>query len=130
MRRISSRPEGADAADVAKLRSEAIRFAMFDPSKEANLARKYENAAERSFFRCLKELQRRDREARVAQEAESDRRVEATMGSFLEAARTSQSEDAYFDAMYRELNIPRPSMAPRPSDRPGNDVPVTASRPR
>ena len=122
-------PAGADAAEVAKIRSEAIRFAMFDPSKEATLARKYENAAERAFFRCLKELQRRESEARAIREAESDRQVEATMGSFLEAAQASRDEDAYFDAMYQELNIPRPSTAPRASKRPGNDVPVTASRP-
>ena len=123
-------PAGADAAEAAKLRSEAVRFAMLDPSHEATLARKYENAAERTFFRCLKELQRRQREAQVIQEAESDRRVEATMGSFLEAAKASQDEDAYFDAMYQELNIPRPSEAPRTSNRPGNEIPVTASRPR
>ena len=123
-------PEGAEAAQEAKLRSEAVRFAMFDPSKEATLARKYESAAERAFFRCLKELQKRDREAQAVREAESDRRVEATMGSFLEAAKSSRDEDAYFDAMYQELNIPRPSTAPRTSNRPGNDVPVTVSRPR
>ena len=123
-------PEGCDVTQAAKLRSEAVRFAMFDPSREATLARRHENAAERSFFRCLKELQRLHRENQAAREAESDRRVEATMGSFLEAARTSQSEDAYFDAIYRELNIPSPSMASRPSKMPGAQVPVTASRPR
>ena len=52
-------------------------------------------------------------EARAIREAESDRQVEATMGSFLEAAQASRDEDAYFDAMYQELNIPRPSTAPR-----------------
>ena len=123
-------PEGGDPAEVARLRSEAVRFAMFDPSPEATLARKYESAAERSFFRCLKELQRRDREIEAVREAESVQQVEPTMGSFLEAARILQEEDAYFDAMYKKLNIPLPSTTSRPSNRPGADVPVTASRPR
>jgi hypothetical protein len=39
-------PEGADEAQAAQLLSEAIRIAMFDPSKEAALARKYQAAAE------------------------------------------------------------------------------------
>ena len=39
-------PEGADEATVAQLRAEAKARAMFDPSKEATLARKYEAAAE------------------------------------------------------------------------------------
>jgi hypothetical protein len=39
-------PEGLDEAAVTKLRAEAVRRAMFDPSKEATLARKYEAAAE------------------------------------------------------------------------------------
>ena len=49
-------PEGVDEEEAARLRSEVGRRAMFDPSKEATLARKYEAAAERAFFRCLKEL--------------------------------------------------------------------------
>ncbi len=39
-------PEGLDEAQVARLRAEAARRAMFDTSKEATLARKYEAAAE------------------------------------------------------------------------------------
>jgi hypothetical protein len=39
-------PEGLDEATVAQLRAEAAARAMFDPSKEAKLARQYEAAAE------------------------------------------------------------------------------------
>jgi hypothetical protein len=49
-------PEGLDPAAIARLRAEAGREAMFDPSREAGLARRYEAAAERGFFRALKEL--------------------------------------------------------------------------
>src|SRR4051794_32206837 len=58
-------PEGADPSTVAILRARAADIATFDPSKEATLARKYEAAAERGFFRALKELQRVERQAKA-----------------------------------------------------------------
>ena len=122
-------PEGVSEAEAAKLRSEAVRFAMLDTSKEATLARKYENAAERAFFRCLKELQRRDREAKVAAKAESDQQVEAMMGSYLQAARSLAAEDAAFDDLYERENARQPFEPSGPSKKPGNALPVTASRP-
>jgi hypothetical protein len=39
-------PEGLDDEEADRLRAEAGRRALFDPSKEATLARKYEAAAE------------------------------------------------------------------------------------
>jgi hypothetical protein len=50
-------PEGVDAVKAERLRIEAGNIALFDNSKEGILARKYEAAAERCFFRSLKELQ-------------------------------------------------------------------------
>ena len=47
-------PEGVDPAEAARLRTMAGKRAMFDPSQEATLARQYEMAAERGFFRALK----------------------------------------------------------------------------
>ncbi len=44
---------------------EAGHRAMFDPSKEACLARKYEAAAERGFFRAIKEFRQHRREAKA-----------------------------------------------------------------
>jgi hypothetical protein len=123
-------PEGVDEAEAAKLRSEAVRFAMFDPSKEATLARRYESAAERAFFRCLKELRQRERDARVAVKAETDQQVEAMMGSILQAARDARDEDDAFAAIYEELNVPLPSWSTKLPKTPGIDLPVTASRPR
>ena len=49
-------PEGVDAETAERLRVEAGKIATFDASKPACLARKYEAAAERNFYRALKEL--------------------------------------------------------------------------
>ncbi len=62
-------PEGLDEATVDRLRAQTARLALFDPSKEATLARKYEAAAERAFFRSLQELQRLRREREASPEA-------------------------------------------------------------
>ncbi len=48
-------PEGVNAVEAERLRAEAGARAMFDPSQEATLARRYEASAERGFFRALKE---------------------------------------------------------------------------
>jgi hypothetical protein len=56
-------PEGLDAEQVERLRANAAARAMFDPSREATLARKYEAAAERGFFRALKELRQLKKES-------------------------------------------------------------------
>src|SRR4051794_10915325 len=73
-------PEGVDPEEAERRLAEAVRRAMFDPSKEATLARKYEAAAERAFFRCLKELRQRERQAKA--ESRTARAAEADLGSF------------------------------------------------
>ena len=60
-------PEGASPEEAARLRAEAGRRAMFDPSREATLARKYEAASERGFFRALKELRQLEKQAKAAE---------------------------------------------------------------
>ncbi len=49
-------PEGVNAETAERLRVEAGNIALFDDSKPACLARKYEAAAERCFYRTMKEL--------------------------------------------------------------------------
>jgi hypothetical protein len=49
-------PEGVTEAEALKIRAEVTNRAMFDTSKEATLARKYEASAVRGFFNALKEL--------------------------------------------------------------------------
>jgi len=66
-------------------RADAGRRALFDPSPQATLARKYEAAAERGFYRALKELKEmRDLEAQArAIEAEAAAiEAKAALGPF------------------------------------------------
>ena len=83
----------------------AGRRALFDPSREATLARKYEAAAERGFFRTLKEIREIKAEAkaldrpaadqpgtdaRAAAEAARARASLASLGSFFSEVETAQ----------------------------------------
>ena len=123
-------PEGVGDEEAAKLRSEAARIAMFDPSKEATLARKYELAAERGFYRALKELRQVERASNPAEPAVAGRAAEALMGSFWEDEMT----DEEFDALSARLDLPTPSwLAQSPNQPPprgGIDLPITVGRPR
>ena len=77
-------PEGVvDPAEVARLRKEAERRAQFDASREAGLARKYEAAAERGFFRALKELRLHEKAVKAADPMARLEAMERELGSFL-----------------------------------------------
>jgi hypothetical protein len=83
-------PEGVDAFEAERLRDEAARRAMFDSSKDSCLARKYEAAAERGFFKALKELRQLNEQAKatspVAEMVAQAKTSLAELGSFLPAA--------------------------------------------
>ena len=55
--------ESLDLEAIERDRAEAGDVALFDPSREATLARRYESEARREFFRSLKELRRVEAEA-------------------------------------------------------------------
>jgi hypothetical protein len=57
-----------DHEAIARDRAGAEARAIFDPSKEATLARKYEAAAERGFFKALKEIERINAQVESAEE--------------------------------------------------------------
>jgi hypothetical protein len=76
-------PEGVDEATADRLRALEADRAKFDPSKEACLARKYEAAAERGFFRALKELRQVEREAKAEIAAPATRPAPEALGSSL-----------------------------------------------
>jgi hypothetical protein len=85
-------PEGVDAETAARLRAEAGQIALFDSSKPAILARKYEASAERCFFRSLKELRqlKKDSAKATSREVASEVAAQAKatlaqLGSFLPA---------------------------------------------
>jgi hypothetical protein len=82
-------PQGIDEAGATKLRAEVAHRAMFDTSPEAILARKYEAATERSFFRALKELRQMEKAAKAA-EAEM---IEQKLASFLPGDMTDEEFD-------------------------------------
>ena len=123
-------PEGVDAEEAARLKAEAARIAMFDPSKEATLARKYEAAAERGFYRALKELRQLDRAAQAAEPATDLRSVQAMMGSFSGSGMT----DDEFDDFCAKMDLPLPPerrISPGlPPTRGPIDLPITVGRPR
>jgi hypothetical protein len=86
-------PEGIDdPAEVDRLRTLAGKIALFDDSKSACLARKYEAATERCFYRTLKELQQLNGASRPARAHEATKEIAkqaksslARLGSFLPA---------------------------------------------
>jgi hypothetical protein len=101
-------PEGVDEAEADRLRSEAVRRAMFDPSEEATLARKYEAAAERGFFRALKELRQLEKQARAAAPVVDDETFRKTLASFFQLEKRAST----LEARYSELAPIPPSKAP------------------
>jgi hypothetical protein len=140
-------PEGADEATVAQLRAEAKALAMFDPSKEATLARKYEAAAERGFFRALKELRQLEKQAKAVEPTPPAESSDQELGSFL----TFQQLNAQLDVLEARLDRRDAELArqdrrddeltrimrsnPAPTARhsaPGGsfEVPLTIGRPR
>ncbi len=127
-------PEGVSADEADRLRAEAVRRAMFDPSKEATLARRYEAAAERGFFRALKELRQGEREARVETRTADVVGDDAMMGSFLASREAARRMDAEFDAMYAEIEGPGPrqpvNSSHLPPPRVGADLAISAGRRR
>jgi hypothetical protein len=126
-------PEGLDEGAVAQLRAEAGARAMFDPSKEACLARKYEAAAERGFFRALKELRLIEKQTKANAPDIEEEAFKMSLGSYLQF----QKDDAEFDAMYPEEAPMAPTRASNrfePTSLPpigGRfDVPITIGRSR
>jgi hypothetical protein len=87
-------PEGISEAEFERLRQEVTDRELFDTSKEGILARKYAAAAERSFFRSLKELRQLTKEAKAVSEAETDQ----IMASIL----SGESSDDVFEKMFTD----------------------------
>ncbi len=110
-------------------RAEAKYRAMFDPSKEAVLARKYDAANERSYFRTLKEFRELN-----AEDPEIDDLPEVTsepleeLGSFLPEA--SEAEVAKSDVDSTAVESPEPAPEEVPTDRKRRPDPAELLRER
>ena len=130
-------PEGVDDDEAAQLRDEAVRISMFDPSKEAILARRYQANAERGFYKAIKLLRQMDKEADALLKADDEARANDLMGSFLKMQREGREIDAGLDAMEARLDEMDRMEAARPRNSaqftPVNatvDVPFTIGRSR
>ena len=82
--------ETLDTREIEADRAGAASRALFDPSKEATLARRYEAAAERGVYRALRELQR--------VEAEAPSPVEEPAGESLGSFGAEEPEDPSGDS--------------------------------
>ncbi len=127
-------PDGITPGEAARLRSEAVRRAMVDPSREATLARKYETAAERAFFRCLNELRQMGRQAKAEARAAEEADVDAMMASFLAVREEGGRIDAKLDAMEARMDredARRPVRSPQLAPMVGvTDLPISIGRRR
>jgi hypothetical protein len=122
-------PEGCDPATADRLRFEAGKLALADPSREAKLAHQYENAAERGFYRALKELRQMEKAEKAEKKAELDGLTEELLASFAEMKKL----DDEFDAMYADESPATPKTSPKmakPSSQGGVDVPFSIGRGR
>jgi hypothetical protein len=111
--------EGVHDPARERMRAEVARRAMFDTSKDACLARKYEASAERCFFRSLKEFRQVEKAAKVAGPAPVAVEARSALGSFSPAVASRPSSVA-----------PAPSPAPKPAvEAPKAVVPASNPRP-
>lgn len=127
-------PEGVDAPLAVKLREEAGRRAAFDASPESTLARRYEAAAERGFFKAMKEFRQVERAAKAAkieaQEAQYQGAL-ASFGSFEKFDAEFDKFDAELDAIDRRIDRPSPSKRPSPPLGPvptGSELPFSIGK--
>jgi hypothetical protein len=77
--------ESFDPAELERDRREATTRAIFDDSKEGVLARKYEAASERAYYKALNELRQLQAERRAVEEAmagANEAEFEGELGSF------------------------------------------------
>jgi hypothetical protein len=95
--------------------------ALFDPSKEATLARKYEAAAERCFFRSLNELRLVEKQAKAGQTNSVASPSGPALGSFL-------SGEVKRPVAARPTAEPARNVASAPA-KPVQLVPVARSKP-
>jgi hypothetical protein len=115
---------------------EAGHRAMFDPSKEACLARKYEAAAERGFFRAIKEFRQLERETRGETKAPKSGPSPEKLGSFLpvETIKSAIASLPAEPARVAPPSPPKPSKSAAPAWNPppigSYDVPITIGRAR
>jgi hypothetical protein len=118
--RLKALREDLDHETIALDRAEAPHRAMFDTSASATLLRKYEAAAERGFFRALRELREVQAETPEPPISQAEPEVTEEVGSFLPAdpdpaepppvseqiPRSEASPDPHFETSGPEIDAP------------------------
>jgi hypothetical protein len=97
-----------DHETIALDRAEAPHRAMFDTSPSATLLRKYEAAAERGFFRALRELREVQAETPEPPNLPADPEVTEESGSFLPADPAPAESALPSDHIFRNETSPAP----------------------
>jgi hypothetical protein len=105
-----------DLEAIEEDRAGAADRALFDPSKEAILARRYEAAAEREVYRALRALEEFEAKAAVSPEPE----VAESLGSFGEA----ESLGSFGEEESEVVGPIAPTGRPAPSTPPTTQVPA------
>lgn len=116
-------PEGCTPKEAENLRRDAATLALFCPSAEATLARKYEQAAERGFFRAVKELRIVQRDERARERREQEGHLAEPLGSIL----PGELSDEEFDRIYAQAmseGPPRSVVGRVKAPKVGPEVPV------
>ena len=108
-----------DHEAIAKDRAGARARSIFDPSKEATLARKYEAAAEREFHRALKAIERINAEADEADEVVAN--GESTEDCADLASSSPDDEGGLPGAIVRRSRGPSTAPGRPTSERSGRD---------
>jgi hypothetical protein len=130
-------PEDVDEETAEMLRAEAGRLALFDPSKEATLARKYEAFCERGLYRAFKEFRQIERDARASKTFAEPAPTPQELGSFFpvdmiqEMARIIEKQEATQAASIPPVKPNPPFESTRkPTLGTVCDVPFTIGKPR
>jgi hypothetical protein len=82
-------PEGASPEEVAELQADAADVALFDPSPEAERARRYEAAAQRGFYKAINEFRQVEAETIPTPAAPIPQPQPRPLGSFRPANSTT-----------------------------------------
>jgi hypothetical protein len=105
-------PEGVDEATAVRLRLEAGKLALFDDSKEACLARKYEAASQRAFFKALQELRLIEKRATAVRQTATVAELGSILPTGLSDLSDADFEEAYAKAMERATLSPFERLVP------------------
>jgi hypothetical protein len=109
---LEAQRESIDLEALERDRAEACERALFDPSPEAEKARKYEAATERGIYRTLQEFHRVEAEAAATV---SDNEIYEAPGSFFQDA---PEEEPEAEEPPEPARTPDPPPAPAPAAEP------------